>query len=134
MTQQSVHRYLFLISGFVSLGLGVAGLVLPFLPGTPFLILAAFCFSRSSERFHLWLIRHKHFGPPIKAWGEYGAIHLPAKIISTVAMLGSAALVFSREDIPLAGKVAYGLTLIAVMVYIWTRPSGPGGSETLDGL
>jgi len=54
--------------------LGAIGIVLPLLPTTPFILLAAFCFARSSKRCHGWLVNHKVFGPIITNWTEYGAI------------------------------------------------------------
>jgi len=52
-------------AGFLCIGLGILGLFLPLLPTTPFLLLAAACFARSSERFHQQLINHRTFGPLI---------------------------------------------------------------------
>ena len=60
--------------GFLALGLGALGVVLPLLPTTPFVLLAAFAFARSSERWHAWLLNHRIFGPIITDWREHGAI------------------------------------------------------------
>ena len=57
-----------IVLGFICVGLGVIGLVVPMMPGVVFLGIAAWCFSKSSERFHEWLIHHKHLGPIVKAW------------------------------------------------------------------
>ena len=61
-------RLLILSIGWISLILGVIGIVLPLLPTTPFILLSAWCFSQSSKRFHLWLKQHKFFGPIIEDW------------------------------------------------------------------
>ena len=62
------------MAGGASLVLGVAGIFLPVLPTTPFILLAAWCFSRSSDRLHNWLVSHVHLGPIIHAWQEEKAI------------------------------------------------------------
>ncbi|WP_317933076.1 YbaN family protein [Halioxenophilus sp. WMMB6] len=54
--------------GWVALALGVAGLFLPLLPTTCFVLLASWCFARSSQRFHLWLRNNRHLGPMIIRW------------------------------------------------------------------
>lgn len=65
---QGLIRILLISGGTVSVGLAVAGIVLPMLPATPFLLLAAFCYARSSKRFHDWLIGHRWFGPYIESY------------------------------------------------------------------
>src|SRR5690606_8396288 len=62
------RRSLWLTFGLVCVGLALAGVVLPLLPATPFLLLAAFAFTRSSPRLHAWLLGHRHFGPLIEDW------------------------------------------------------------------
>jgi len=72
--------------GFFFVGIGVIGIFLPLLPTTPFFLLAAVCFARSSERFHKWLLNHKLFGKYIK--GYQGKERIPAKIkILTICLL-----------------------------------------------
>ena len=61
-------RLLLLILGWLSLITGIIGAFLPPLPTTPLVLLAAWCFSKSSERFHTWLIEHKYFGPIVRDW------------------------------------------------------------------
>ena len=75
-------RFLLAFLGCVSLALGVAGVFLPVLPTTPFLLLSAALFVRSSERLHSWLMMHKHLGPYIKNFQENKAIPLRVKIVS----------------------------------------------------
>jgi len=61
-------RILYLMLGWFSLITGIIGIFLPLLPTTPLVLLAAWCFSKSSERFHTWLIEHKFFGPIVRDW------------------------------------------------------------------
>ena len=61
-------RTVWLILGFFFTGLAMIGVILPLLPTVPFLLLAAFCFARSSDRFHRWLVEHPTLGPPIRDW------------------------------------------------------------------
>jgi len=61
-------RTVYVSGGLLSVGLGTAGLFLPLLPTTPLLLLAAFLFARSSERWHRWLLTHKRLGPYIHAF------------------------------------------------------------------
>lgn len=79
-------RVTFIVLGMISLGLGIAGAVLPVLPTTPFVLLAAACFARGSPRFHDWLLAHPLFGPIIFEWNEYGSIPWRTKIVALVLM------------------------------------------------
>jgi uncharacterized membrane protein YbaN (DUF454 family) len=99
------------------------GAFLPLLPTVPFMLLAAFFFARSSERLHAWLLGHPVFGRAIVEWHERGAINPRAKRYATVSI----ALVFVLS-IVLALKpvilLVQGLVLLAVLIFIWTRPNG----------
>jgi uncharacterized membrane protein YbaN (DUF454 family) len=71
MTEQqtrSVLEYFLLFLGWLCVALGVIGIFLPIMPTTPFLLVAAWCFARSSERFYHWLLNHKRLGPIVSAW------------------------------------------------------------------
>ena len=74
------------ILGLVSFALAVAGIFLPLLPTTPLLLLAAWCFVRSSPHLYGWLMRHPKFGPYIRNFRESRAIPLRVKVVS-VAMI-----------------------------------------------
>ena len=63
-----IKQRLGMLAGMLMVGLGAAGIVLPLVPTTPFLLLAAYLFARSSPRWHAWLLNHRHFGPYIHAW------------------------------------------------------------------
>ena len=75
-------KYLLIFLGSLSLALGVIGIILPVLPTTPFLLLAAALYVRSSEKLYQWLINQKYLGSYIRNFREHKAIPLHAKIIS----------------------------------------------------
>lgn len=75
-------KYVCLSFGFISLALGIIGIFLPVLPTTPFLLLSATLFFRSSPRMYAWLMGHRHLGPYIRSFREDRAIPLRAKILS----------------------------------------------------
>lgn len=75
-------KALYILLGSLSLVLGIIGIFLPLLPTTPFLLLTAALYVRSSPRLYNWLLRQKHLGPYIRNFREHKAIPLKAKIIS----------------------------------------------------
>ena len=75
-------KYLFAFLGTLSLVLGIMGIFLPVLPTTPFLLLSAAMYMRSSQRLYDWLMSHKHLGAYIKNFREYKALPLRVKIVS----------------------------------------------------
>lgn len=75
-------KYILAFLGSLSLALGILGIFLPVLPTTPFLLLAAALYVRSSERLYNWLMQHRHLGPYIKNFWENKAIPLRVKIVS----------------------------------------------------
>lgn len=111
--------------GLLCLGLAALGLFLPLLPATPFLLLAAACFARSSERLHGWMLRHRHFGPLLRDWETHRAIRPGAKRAATAAILASAALTYALAPLPGFSRLALALCLTGVLAFIWTRPDGP---------
>jgi uncharacterized membrane protein YbaN (DUF454 family) len=115
----------YFIVGWISLALGVLGIVLPLLPTTPFVLLSAFCFSKSSKRFHDWLLNHKVFGPLVKDWQRHGVIKIQAKILASVSMLLMVSLSLYFVSIPWIYVFAILLMISGVLVFIWTRPSYP---------
>ncbi|MBA1274627.1 YbaN family protein [Stutzerimonas azotifigens] len=110
-------RYLLLGIGWLSVALGVIGIFLPVLPTTPFLLLAAACFVRSSRRFYFWLVGHKHLGPWIRDYLEGNGIPLKGKVYAIGLMWLS--IGFSCWLVPMFWARAFMLSSAAlVTLYI----------------
>ncbi|MEL6127662.1 MAG: YbaN family protein [Pseudomonadota bacterium] len=122
-------RALWFIGGLVSMGLGMVGAAVPLLPTVPFMLLAAFCFARSSTRLHDWLLDHRVFGPPIHAWRENGAISRRAKVYATVSIAAAFSLSLILDVRALILLIQAGV-LLCVLLFIWTRPDGPPPEPT----
>ena len=118
-----MKKTLILIAGHLSLLLGIIGAFLPILPTVPFLLLAAFCYSKSSVKLHYWIINHKYLGPPLLDWEKSGAIGLKAKMIATLMICTVSALRIRVLQIPIIIKTFVFIILIMVLIFIWTRPT-----------
>lgn len=104
-------------------GLGILGAVLPVLPTTPFLIVALWCFSRSSEKLHNWLYTHSIYGPLLRQWHEHRVIPAMAKFIAVTAMVTSTMYVALFSSAPWYAIVAMGLFIAYSAWYILSKPS-----------
>lgn len=82
ITSNPVLRWLFIISGFLLTGIGIAGMFLPLLPTTVFLLLAAWCFARSSGKFYSWLHKNKYFGKYLSDYRSGRGMTISSKIFS----------------------------------------------------
>ncbi|KFN50541.1 YbaN family protein [Arenimonas composti] len=117
-------RLLWLLVAWLALALGVVGIVLPGLPTTPFVLLAAYAAARGSARLHRWLLAHRLFGPMIRDWQASGAVSRRAKWAATVSMLLCAALMFLTA--PKVWMAATGSTVMLVVgTWLWRRPEPP---------
>lgn len=129
-----MKKIVFLILGHISLALGIIGAFLPVLPTTPFLLLAAFFYSKSSSKLHNWLMSHKYLGPPLRDWQERGVIGMKAKILATV-MIGLVLILrFPKLEVALAIKIIATSVLVGVLIFIWTRPSSTKEKINQDSL
>ena len=122
-------RKIYLVLGWTCVLLGLIGAFLPLMPTTVFLLMAAWAFSRSSERWHLWLREHAQFGETIRAWEEHHAMPRSAKRISLIALAASYAFTaymlgpFSWAAI-IAGVCIMGVALYIVHIPVLSKPSG----------
>lgn len=114
-------RGLLMVAGFCALILAVAGAVLPVLPTTPFVILAAYCFARSSERFHRMLLTNRFAGPILHEWCRYHSIPRKVKYFAYLLMALSfgSSILFVPEFWQKIMLVVIGAILA---IFIWRIP------------
>lgn len=116
-------RRLYLAIGFVFVGVGFIGAFLPVLPTTPFLILAAACFARSSPRFESWLLDHPRFGSTLRAWRERGAIPWRAKMLALGGMAAGFLMFWFGSQPGWILTAAVAALMLFGLGYVFTRPT-----------
>jgi len=120
-----MKRLIYFAGGVLAMVLALLGVVLPLLPTTPFVLVAAWCFARSSRRFHQMLINHRLFGPLIQEWEAHGVIPLRIKWLGTTMMLVMVSYPLIFGTFALWLKALAACSVIVALCYIWTRPSIP---------
>lgn len=116
-----IKRSVLLVIGLISLVLGVAGVFLPLLPTVPFVLLAAFCFARSSERLHRWLMTHPWFADALNNWEQKKAIRRGLKRKAMV--LSSLSFAISIAVVPLLWvKLVLFSLLVALLAFLHSVP------------
>ena len=120
-----LRRTIWLLAGLLSLALGIVGIALPVLPTTPFVLLATFCFARSSKKLHNWLVTHPRFGSAISNWQAYGAISRTARTGAVLTMAGVLILGMILGLNPVL-LIIQMLVMGGAATFILTRPYPPG--------
>ncbi|HSD20839.1 MAG TPA: YbaN family protein [Anaeromyxobacter sp.] len=123
------RRWLLLALGWTCFVLGVIGTVLPLVPTTPFMLVALWAFSSSSERFHDWLYEHRVFGPPLQRWRRERALPLWVKLVAAGSMAASFAYAALVMRAPWYTLAAMGGVMLFGIAYIARIPSRPGGGR-----
>lgn len=118
-------RPLLLAFGWLNVGLGVIGAVLPVMPTTVFLLIALWAFSKSSRRFHRWLYTHPTLGRTLRDWHEHRVIPTRAKVLALTTMAASLTYVTLAVAQSWTLPAALACVLGAIALFIVTRPSAP---------
>lgn len=120
-----VVRHAYFALAWVFFALGAAGAFLPGLPTVPFMLVALWLFSKSSQRFHDWLYAHRVFGPPLQQWQAHKVIPLKAKVLSISSMVASMAYMTLYADMPPWLLIVTGLVMAYGAWFVLSHPSTP---------
>ena len=116
-------RPLLFVIAWISFALGIIGAFLPILPTTPFLILSAYLFSKTSPKFHAWILTLPVAGDAIRDWRENRVIKSKAKILAISMMILSLIIIWNSVKIPFVIKVLVSLIISSVGTFVGTRKS-----------
>ena len=123
-----VKQRLLFACGWIALGVGVVGLVVPVLPTVPFVLLAAACFLRSSQRWHTWLVTHPVFGRHVADYLAGRGLRPRAKILALATLWASVLLSVLLVVPILAVDVVLVAVAAAVSIYLLRLPTATGGA------
>ena len=116
-------RLAFLVLGMLFMALGIAGIFLPVLPTTPFMLLAAACYARASTRFYNWLLNNAAFGPTILEWRRHRSIPWRVKL-SAIALMAATLSISIVFFVPWPElQVALALFGLLLGTYLYRIPS-----------
>lgn len=116
-------RSIYFLLGWLFFGLGAVGVVIPGLPTVPFMLLALWMFSKSSQRFHDWLYSHRVFGPPLQQWKAHRVIPLRAKVVAVLTMSVSLTYMVLVADVGAGITVFTAAIMLVGAVFILRQPS-----------
>jgi uncharacterized protein len=129
LARSRTKRAIYLGLGIFMLAIGIVGVWLPLIPTTGPVLLAAWCFARSSERFDQWMLNHRVFGPIVRDWRSGAGFTVRAKVIAVVALAVTfgVSIVFVVDN--LGVRIGLAVLGLALAVFIVSRPTKPSGTE-----
>jgi uncharacterized membrane protein YbaN (DUF454 family) len=107
--------------GFLSLGMAYVGVVTPGIPYSPFVVFAAYCFSKGSERMHRWIYNHKLFGPFLTNWNQKRVFPTKMKYFMLV-MMSSSLIIMMFSGVKTIGIIYTAIFMVCVAVWAWRFP------------
>lgn len=120
---KALRRPLLLGTGWLCVGLGILGIILPLFPTTPFLLVAVWAFSRSSPELAAKIRNHRHAGKYVRDWEDEGVIPRGAKTIAIAMMSAMLAFLYLTSSAPGWAIAAAGVVMAAAAAFILSRPS-----------
>jgi uncharacterized protein len=115
-----MKRLFFLILGFINLGLAYLGMITPGLPFSIFIIIAAYCFAKSSPKMHAWIYGHPKFGPFLKNWTEKRIFPRKMKYLMIITMSSTTLFLFFTA--PIKATIYSSVFMFLVAVWAWRYP------------
>ena len=119
-----IHKPVFFTIGILSLSLGYVGIVVPGLPTTVFILIAAWAFSKCSTKFTYWIENHRLFGPMVLNWQQYRGLSRRAKKVAILTIIPTFAFTIFIA-FSLIGDLIFGFFGIALCTWLATRPEPP---------
>ena len=119
-----IHKPIFFTIGILSLSLGYVGIVIPGLPTTVFILIAAWAFSKCSTKFTYWIENHRLFGPMVLNWQQYRGLSRRAKKVAILTIIPTFAFTIFIA-FSLIGDLIFGFFGIALCTWLATRPEPP---------
>lgn len=116
-----MQRILLIVLGWIAFGLACLGAILPLLPTTPFLLLAAWCFSRSSPRFHHWLLYNSWFGGYLRHWQKHRGLPSGAKPKAIIFIILTFALSLWLVNMWWV-RILLLVILACLLIFMWRLP------------
>ncbi|MFP1725672.1 DUF454 family protein [Lonsdalea quercina] len=116
-----MYRVVLIVLGWIAVVLATLGVVLPLLPTTPFLLLAAWCFARSSPRFHHWLLHRSWFGGYLRHWQQHRALPPGVKVKALVVIVATFALSIWMVNIPWVRGLLL-VVMACLLIFMWRLP------------
>jgi uncharacterized protein len=110
------------ILGFLSLGMAYVGVITPGLPYSIFVVFAAYCFSKGSERMHRWIMNHRLFGPFLTNWSEKRVFPEKMKYFMLFMMMTSLGIMWASGVKPI-GIASTAAFMALVAIWAWRFPS-----------
>jgi len=120
----NIKKFLYFALGCLCMVMAYIGVITPGIPYSPFVVAAAFCFARSSERAHRWIMNHKLFGPFLTNWSEKRVFPQKMKYLM-IGMMSLSLILMMLGTVPLRGVVYTGIFMLCVAIWAWRYPSTP---------
>jgi uncharacterized membrane protein YbaN (DUF454 family) len=108
--------------GFLSLGMAYIGVITPGIPYSIFVVFAAYCFSKGSERMHRWIYNHRLFGPFLTNWNTKRVFPQKMKYFM-LFMMSTSLVIMWLTSVPVRGIIYTALFMLCVAVWAWRFPS-----------